>query len=164
MNLLSPLKRALLFGARYLFSASLFFFSLTLGIFIRKGREFLLITCRYFQAGSITGVPREILKTVRFSDICENTCVRIIEPVYKDGNVSLLELATINVLVEKYNNEIVFRSTYSSHHLYLTYPAALQKKIDKLDVNQTYTITFAVNNVEMTMMGLMFNGELLEIH
>jgi len=68
------------------------------------------------------------------------------------------------VLLEKTYEEVMFRSTYSSHHLYLVYPAVLQEKIDNLDINQTYMITFAVKNVEMTMMGLIFYGELLEIH
>lgn len=101
-------KRVFFFGARYIFSAFLFLFTLTVGIFLRKWRNFLEITCRYFRIGSITGVPRQILKTVRFSDICQNTSLKIIEPVSKDGNISLSELVIISALVKTYNPHRIF--------------------------------------------------------
>ncbi len=108
MKLLTQFRRAFFWGMRYLFSAFLFLFALTVGIFLRKSRNFLQITCRYFQAGSITGEPRQILKTVNFSDICKSSYLRIVEPVYKDGNILLFELAIINNLVEVYNPQRIF--------------------------------------------------------
>jgi hypothetical protein len=68
------------------------------------------------------------------------------------------------VLLEKSNKEIVLKPSYSSQHFYLEYPSSLQATIDDLDVNRTYIIIFKVSYAEMSMLGLLFSGEILEIH
>ncbi len=102
------LVRLFQFIAKYIISWILILYSMTVGLFVRKGRKFLTTILNFYGVTCLTRKPSVRLPRIPYSRVIENAAVDIIEPHAKDGNVRLDELAIINGIIKKENPGRIF--------------------------------------------------------
>lgn len=103
------MTRALRFGGRYVAALLLSVYALTAGLFSRRGRELLILVCEHFGVRHFSPPRiRAELQTVHYGTLIADCPITIAEPVARDGNVRLDELAIINGIVARHRPRTIF--------------------------------------------------------
>jgi hypothetical protein len=108
------MKRLLLFVTRYFYGAGSCLYLFTAGILSARHRRLLFKICQHFGypfpwLAARWGTPEPQIPQVDLSALVRSdTCIKSLEPVQNDGNVSLLEILTINSLITIQQPKTVF--------------------------------------------------------
>lgn len=101
------MKRAIIFGSKYIFAAVSCVYLLTLGWIFGRNRVLIGAICAHF--GYVKRRTPAIIPTVAMAHlVSESTCIQIREPVEVDGNATVLEMAAIAKLIRLHDPRRLF--------------------------------------------------------
>ena len=103
--------RLLRFILKYLLSLGIVSYAMTLGMFTRKGRSLLPTLLNLYDLTIITNrtkVTINRLPSISYNRVIANDSIEVIEPLGKDGNVTLEELVIINGIIKKEHPKQIF--------------------------------------------------------
>lgn len=160
---MSLINRLFEFILRYLFSLAIIFYSITFGTFTRKGRSFLINLLNFYNVSFMQVSIVTKLPLISQDSVIGKEKVEIIEPVAKDGNVTLEELAIINGIVKRENPNKIFEiGTFDGRTtINMAYNSNDNCKIYTLDLakEQLGKTKYEINDYDRTLIDKDISGE-----
>ena len=155
--------RLLRFVIKYIVSWILILYSMTVGLFIRKGRRFLATILNLYGVTCLTRQPSVRLPRISHNRVIQDAPVEIIEPHSKDGNVRLDELAIINGIIKKENPGRIFEiGTFDGRTtLNMAYSSRDDCEIFTLDLpgDDVDRTKYEIGHYDKTLIDMQISGE-----
>ncbi len=132
------------FISKYILSLVLIFYSMTVGLFTKKGRSFLVNILNYYNVTFMQVSIGTKLPNIAYGSVITKERIEIIEPVEEDGNITLGELAIINGIIKNENPNSIFEiGTYDGR-------TSLNMAYNSNDNCQIYTLDLPKEELEKT--------------
>jgi glycosyltransferase involved in cell wall biosynthesis len=151
------------FILRYLLSLVLISYSITIGIFTKKGRFCLSNLLNFYKVSFMNASISTKLPNIEVSSVITKEKIEIIESFEKDGNITLNELAIINGIILKENPKKIFEiGTFDGRTtLNMAYNSCDGCQIYTLDlpIEQRDHTKFEIDTYDRTLISKDISGE-----
>lgn len=148
---------------KYFLSLGIMFYSMTFGIFTKKGRSFLINILNFHNISFMEESIITNLQKIASDSVMAKDKIEMVESSAKDGNVTIEELAIINGIVKKENPNKIFEiGTFDGRTtINMAYNSKDHCKIFTLDLPQENlsTTKYKINAYDKSLINKPISGE-----